>query len=180
MDVETLILELISGNLVLLLVAALSLSRTRRCASPLLLLVTTTLTCMLSEALFCRLAGRASSLGDWSIVITGLLLGQTTKVFSQHVDAAEEEEFMEAVLAYFFLLTENRPMQKAELDGLIEKWLETGWHCKINFEIEDAVNKLERLELVTREGDMVQCLQLAEAKGRLDHIWDNYFTFSSH
>ena len=45
--------------------------------SVLLLLITTTLTCMLSEALFCRLAGRASSVSDWSIVITGLLLGLT-------------------------------------------------------------------------------------------------------
>jgi len=45
--------------------------------SVLLLLATTTLVCMLSEALFCRISGRASSLGDWSIVITGLLLGLT-------------------------------------------------------------------------------------------------------
>ncbi|UCB54955.1 MAG: RnfABCDGE type electron transport complex subunit D [Thiotrichales bacterium] len=45
--------------------------------SVLLLLITTTLTCMLTEALFCRLAGRASSVGDWSIVITGLLLALT-------------------------------------------------------------------------------------------------------
>ena len=51
--------------------------------------------------------------------------------------------------------------------------------CKINFEIEDAINKLERLELVTREGGMLQCLPLAEAKRRLDHIWDNYFTFNT-
>ena len=43
--------------------------------SVLLLLATTTLVCMLSEALFCRISGRTSSLGDWSIVITGLLLG---------------------------------------------------------------------------------------------------------
>ena len=45
--------------------------------SVLLLLLTTTLTCMLTEALFCRLAGRASSVSDWSIVITGMLLGLT-------------------------------------------------------------------------------------------------------
>ena len=45
--------------------------------SVLLLLITTTLGCMLTEALFCRMSGRASSLGDWSIVITGLLLGLT-------------------------------------------------------------------------------------------------------
>ena len=32
---------------------------------------------MLAESLFCRLSNRPSSLGDWSIVITGLLLGLT-------------------------------------------------------------------------------------------------------
>ncbi len=45
--------------------------------SVLLLLLTTTLTCMATELLFCRLSGRHSSLGDWSIVITGLLLALT-------------------------------------------------------------------------------------------------------
>jgi electron transport complex protein RnfD len=45
--------------------------------SALLLLLTTTLTCMLAESLFSRLSNRPSSLGDWSIVITGMLLGLT-------------------------------------------------------------------------------------------------------
>lgn len=45
--------------------------------SVLLLLITTTLTCMLSEALFCRLSGKASSVSDGSIAITGLLLALT-------------------------------------------------------------------------------------------------------
>jgi len=45
--------------------------------SVLLLLLTTTLTCMLAENLFCRLSSRPSSLNDWSIVITGLLLALT-------------------------------------------------------------------------------------------------------
>ncbi len=45
--------------------------------SVLLLLVTTTLVCIASEALFCRLANRPSTVGDWSIVITGLLLALT-------------------------------------------------------------------------------------------------------
>jgi electron transport complex protein RnfD len=45
--------------------------------SVLLLLLTTTLTCMFAESLFCRWSGRQSSLNDWSIVITGLLLGLT-------------------------------------------------------------------------------------------------------
>ncbi|MGB5277245.1 MAG: RnfABCDGE type electron transport complex subunit D [Gammaproteobacteria bacterium] len=45
--------------------------------SVLLLLITTTLTCMLTESLFCRLSGKANSINDWSIVITGLLLALT-------------------------------------------------------------------------------------------------------
>jgi len=105
-------------------------------------------------------------------------LDNNAGVFHHLIDAAEEEEVKEAVLAYFFLLKENRPIEKSELDDLIEKWFESKWDCKINFEIDDALKKLERLELVTREGDMIQCLPLAEAKRRLDHIWDNYFTFN--
>ena len=105
-------------------------------------------------------------------------LDNNTGVFYNLIDAAEEEEVKEAVLAYFFLLTAKRPVPKAQLDDLIEQWLEAGWNCQINFEIEDAVKKLERLELVTRQGDNLQCLPLAEAKRRLDHIWDNYFTFN--
>lgn len=45
--------------------------------SVLLLLITTTLTCVLAELLYCRLSDRPSSLDDWSIVITGLLLALT-------------------------------------------------------------------------------------------------------
>jgi hypothetical protein len=106
-------------------------------------------------------------------------LDNNAGVFHHLIDAAEEEEVKEAVLAYFFLLKENRPMEKTELDGLIEKWFDDRWNCRIDFEIDDALKKLERLELVTRDGDFLQCLPLAEAKRKLDHIWDNYFTFNT-
>lgn len=43
--------------------------------SALLLMSTTTLTCVLAEHLYCRLLHRESSVFDWSVVITGLLLG---------------------------------------------------------------------------------------------------------
>jgi len=106
-------------------------------------------------------------------------LDNNVGVFHHLVDAAEEEEVKEAVLAYFFLLTENRPMEEGELDGLIEQWFENRWNCRINFEIDDALKKLERLELVTRDGNILRCRPLAEAKRQLDQIWDNYFTFNS-
>ena len=105
-------------------------------------------------------------------------LDNNTGVFYHLIDAAEEEEIKEAILAYFFLQTEKRPLNKNELDELIEKWFETRWNSKINFEIDDALGKLDRLGLVTREGEILHCTPLAEAKRRLDDIWDNYFTFN--
>ena len=59
-------------------------------------------------------------------------LDNNAGVFYHLIDAAEEEEVKEAVLAYFFLMKENRPMEKGELDDLVENWFETRWNCKIN------------------------------------------------
>jgi hypothetical protein len=86
---------------------------------------------------------------------------------------------MGAGLAYFFLHTEKRPLPEKELDDIIEKRFETSYNSKVDFEIADALNKLERLELVTRAGGMLQAKPLPEAKCRLDVIWDNYFRFNS-
>lgn len=43
----------------------------------LLTLSAATVSCVVAEAVACRAAGRASTLGDWSVVITGLLYGLT-------------------------------------------------------------------------------------------------------
>ena len=101
-------------------------------------------------------------------------------VFFHLIDAAEEEEFKEAVLAYYFLLTAERPQSQNELDNRIEKWFEQYWNCSLNFEIDDALKKMERLELVSRDGVKLCALPLAEAKRRLDFIWDNYFAFNTN
>ena len=106
-------------------------------------------------------------------------LDNNTGVFYHLIDAAEEEETKEAILAYFFLLTEKQPFTKKELDERIEKWFESRWNTRINFEIDDALAKLDRLGLAnTRDGERLQCQPLKEAKRRLDDIWDNYFRFN--
>lgn len=45
--------------------------------STLLLILVTTAAALLTEYLICRLAGRPSTLGDWSVAITGMLLALT-------------------------------------------------------------------------------------------------------
>ena len=101
-------------------------------------------------------------------------------VFYHLIDAAEEEEFKEAVLAYYFLLTAGDPLTKSELDQRIENWLAERWGCYIDFEIGDAIHKLQRLKLI--EADTVHLLgvPLSSAKHQLDTIWDNYFTYNDN
>lgn len=98
-------------------------------------------------------------------------------VFYHLIDAAEEEEFKEAALAYYFLLTANEKLTKKELDERIENWLAERWDCHIDFEIGDAVYKLERLKLIRVEADHIHCLPLNDATRQLDFIWDNFFQF---
>jgi hypothetical protein len=105
-------------------------------------------------------------------------LDNNAGVFYHLIDAAEEEEFKEAVLAYYFLLTAKETLTKKELDDRIENWLAERWDCHIDFEIGDAADKLERLELIEIDGDHLRCIALDAAKQQLDSIWDNFFTYS--
>ena len=106
-------------------------------------------------------------------------LDNNAGVFYHLIDTAEEEEFKEAVLAYYFLLTAGTPLTKAELDQRIENWLAERWACQIDFEIGDAIQKLQRLKLITADNEHMRCLPLDSAKQQLDTIWDNFFTFDA-
>jgi hypothetical protein len=105
-------------------------------------------------------------------------LDNNAGVFYHLIDAAEEEEFKEAVLAYYFLLTAKETLSKEELDHRIENWLAEKWDCQIDFEIGDATNKLQRLNLIQQDGEILRGVPLGEAKQQLDTIWDNFFTYS--
>jgi hypothetical protein len=107
-------------------------------------------------------------------------LDNNAGVFYHLIDAAEEEEFKEAVLAYYFLLTAKETLIKKELDDRIENWLGEKWDCHIDFEIGDAIDKLQRLELIEVDDDHLRCVPLSAAKQQLDTIWDNFFKSSSN
>jgi len=74
---RALTVEQIMRNVVLALLPVCAFAVYQFGLSALLLLVTTTAACMATEYLFARLSGRGNSLRDWSVVITGLLLGLT-------------------------------------------------------------------------------------------------------
>jgi len=105
-------------------------------------------------------------------------LDNNAGVFHTLTDAAEEEDFKEALLAYAFLHQATQALTLEQLDGKIEQWFLSKYQCKLDFEISDALNKLQRMQLVELEGGKYRALSLSDAKQKLDLLWDNFFDYN--
>ncbi|MFN3239487.1 MAG: TMEM143 family protein [Pseudomonadales bacterium] len=105
-------------------------------------------------------------------------LDNNAGVFHRLIDDAEEEECKEAILAYYFLLTRPAIRSQALLDDSIESWFKSEWQADVDFEIMDALGKLERLGLVYDDPETgLAAVPLQAALEKLDARWDEYFTF---
>ena len=102
-------------------------------------------------------------------------LDNNAGVFHRLADDAEEEECKEAVLAYYFLLTSKSAMTRGELDTAIEHWLHDKWQCAVNFEIDDALNKLLALGMVSESDEKLSVVSIQDGIKVLDTRWDDYF-----
>ena len=105
-------------------------------------------------------------------------LDNNAGVFHTLIDAAEEEDFKEAILAYSFLLNNSSGLSAQALDNTIEHWFENKYQSQVDFEISDALSKLERLQLVVMKDDIYLAVPLDKAKQKLDAYWDNIFKFA--
>ena len=123
-------------------------------------------------------------------------LDNNAGVFHTLIDAAEEEDCKEALLAYTFLLkcsetfsecsaafgasrSENEitagGMTLATLDSVIESYFSEELDCALDFDVTDAINKLVDMELVEQDGDVFVARALNEAVNTLDDYWDNIY-----
>jgi uncharacterized protein DUF3754 len=100
-------------------------------------------------------------------------------IFDYIVGAAEEQECKEAFLAYYFLLTAGDAPDQATLDARIEQWLRQTFGVDIDFEVDDGLAKLARLELLQRDGERLSVVPLDDALVRLDRRWDNFFLYAN-
>lgn len=105
-------------------------------------------------------------------------LDNNAGVFHTLIDAAEEEDTKEALLAYTFLLKSEKGLSAQMLDEQIETWFKTKYKCELDFEISDALEKLTRMRLVTRTNYVYSAINLDHAKTILDERWDNLFKYN--
>lgn len=105
-------------------------------------------------------------------------LANNAGVLDLLVGAGEEQDAKEALLAYSVLHASGAALSKADIDRAAEAFLRDRLNVQVDFEIGDALSKLERLGLVAREGDAYRAVDPADARNRLDAAWDNLFKFS--
>eukprot|EP00897_Mesotaenium_endlicherianum_P002497 jgi/Mesen1/2275/ME000154S01445 len=67
-------------------------------------------------------------------------------------DDVIQQEVKEAILAYFVLMTQGRA-DKQELDHKCEVFMQTEFKETIDFDVQDAVNKLVRLNIVNKDAN---------------------------
>lgn len=105
-------------------------------------------------------------------------LDNNAGVFFNIIDAAEEEECKEALLAYYHLLKSSEPMSAKQLDQCIEDWFQEKFQCTLDFEIDDALKKLVRLDVVTVNDEQYQARAIDSSNQILDQRWDNIYPFN--
>jgi hypothetical protein len=108
-------------------------------------------------------------------------LDNNAGVLTQLLDEAEEQECRETMLAYFYLwkYAPAEGWTSGQIDDYVEMELEGKLGLKVDFEIDDALEKLEKLNIVTKTGDRYHAVGLDKALEMLDYRWDNYFKYNN-
>lgn len=101
-----------------------------------------------------------------------------TGVFDTLIGSAEEQEVKEVILAYHALLVQGPVPHEGELDRRIENWLQQKFGLDIDFEVSDALGKLEGLGFMAQKERKIGVCALNEALSRLDSLWDHLYDFS--
>ena len=100
-------------------------------------------------------------------------------VLNMIVDLGEEQEVKEALLAYAFLHydTDYQHNEKS-LDDKIEEWFLDTFAVDIDFEVDDALAKLEKMKLLsTDENGILSVVPIENSLTILDEYWDNIYDF---
>ena len=104
-------------------------------------------------------------------------LGNNGGVFHTLLDASEEEEMKESMLAYAFLWKNQSPISTDQLDDQIESWFQKEFNTSLDFDVKDALSKLQHIGLAIENQDTWTVLPIEDALKKVDEIWDGIFEF---
>ena len=94
-------------------------------------------------------------------------------IFDYVIASAEDQECKEAFLAYYFLATGAATQD--ELERRIESWLRESFAVDVDFNIGEALAKLQRFGLIEHSGERFAVPSPDETLGRLLRVWRDFF-----
>ncbi len=107
-------------------------------------------------------------------------LGNNSGAFYSLLNSSEEEELKETILAYAFLNRSDKPLTARELDAQIEQWFSSKLNTQLDFDVEDALHKLENIGLGKETNGKWEVISLDQALVRVDEIWDGVFDYNKN
>ncbi|SHM45862.1 TMEM143 family protein [Flavobacterium chilense] len=105
-------------------------------------------------------------------------LGNNSGAFYSLLNSSEEEVLKETILAYTFLYKSENPLTADELDAQIESWFATKLHTHLDFDVQDALLKLESIGLGMETNGKWNVIPLNKALIKIDELWDNVFEYN--
>ena len=93
-------------------------------------------------------------------------------IFNYIIGEAEEQDWKEALLAYYGLLTATAPLTRETLGARITELLARVFGVSTDFEIDDALARLKRLDLLGETDGRLSVPPLPDALARLEKEWE--------
>jgi hypothetical protein len=95
-------------------------------------------------------------------------------IFNYLIGEAEEQDWKEALLAYYGLLTATGPLTREALEARIEELLARAFGVSADFEVDDALARLKRLDFLGETDGRFSVSPLPDALARLDKAWQGF------
>ena len=102
-------------------------------------------------------------------------INNNSGIFTYLIGEAEDQDWKEALLAYYGLLTASGPLSREALEARVEDLLARLFGVAADFEIGAALARLKSLDLVSESGGLLSVLPLRDALARLAREWQQFF-----
>jgi len=96
-------------------------------------------------------------------------------IFDYLIATAEDQECKQAVLAYHFIQKAGANASEAAVAAATEAWLSKSFGVGVDFDIDEALETLDRFGLVRRQGGRLMVPPLEEAIAQMQQVWDGFF-----
>ena len=105
-------------------------------------------------------------------------LGNNSGAFYSLLNSSEEEILKETILAYAFLNRSEKPLSAEELDHQIESWFVSKLNTNLDFDVKDALLKLQHIGLGKETNGKWEVISLEKALIQIDILWDAVFDYN--